>query len=84
MSSKYWFKARRSKFDLGRPANWKGWVVLISFVFLFVILIQLVATWVMAGFYPAASGMWLFALLFVLIGIFIRICNQFSPDNGES
>lgn len=84
MSSKHWFKARRSKFDYGRPANWKGWIALISFVFLFVILIQLLASWAMAGFYPVASGLWLFALLLVLIGIFIRLCNQFSPDVGES
>lgn len=79
MSSGHWFKKRTSALDFGRPANWKGWAVLVVFVFFFALLMQFIGTWAFAGFFPLVKGVWLIAFLFMLIGGFLSLCNRFSP-----
>ena len=82
--SQFWFKKRTSVTDFGRPANWKGWTALLVFIFLFALLMQLIGAWAFAGFSPAAQGIWLIALVFILFGAFLKICNQFSPPADEA
>ena len=82
--SQFWFKKRTSVTDFGRPANWKGWAAVILFIFIFALIMQMIGAWAFGGFAPAVTGVWLFAMLFVLFGAFLKICNQFSPPAGEA
>ncbi|MAI89537.1 hypothetical protein [Ponticaulis sp.] len=84
MSDQFWFKKRLSRFDYGRPANWKGWASLVVFVFLVAMLMQIIGAWAFGGFAPLATGVWGLALLFIVIGLFLKICNRFSPPTGEA
>ncbi|MFC6200027.1 hypothetical protein [Ponticaulis profundi] len=84
MATRYWFKRKTSALDFGRPANWKGWVALLIFIFLFALIVQMIGAWIFSGFSPLASGVWLFALLFILIGAFLKLNNHFSPPTGEA
>tara|TARA_B100000678_G_scaffold116618_1_gene97777 strand:+ start:2076 stop:2333 length:258 start_codon:yes stop_codon:yes gene_type:complete len=79
MSQTYWFKKRTSALDFGRPASWQGWVALLIAVFLVAILAQMLGKWAIAGFQPLAMGIWVFALAFVVLGAFIKLCNMKSP-----
>lgn len=81
ITTRYWFKPRKSLADFGRPANWKGWAALLVFVFLFALLAQMIGAWLFSGLSPIGAGVWLFALMFILIGAFLKICNMFSPGN---
>lgn len=81
MSEAFWFKPRRSQFDYGRPANWKGWIALLTFVFLFACLVQMFGMWAIGGFAPLVTGVWLLALIFVLIAIFLKVCGKFTPPS---
>jgi hypothetical protein len=76
-----WFKPRRSVFDYGRPANWKGWAALLVFVFLFACLVQMIGIWGLRGFAPLTFGVWLLASLFVLLAVFLKLCNRFTPPS---
>ncbi len=81
--SDHWFKPRKTLMDLGRPANWKGWAVVVVFAFLLIFLAQSIGAWIFNGFAPLVNGVWLFAMLFVLFGAFLRICNQFTPQGDD-
>ncbi len=81
MSSRYWFKQRKGISEFGRPANWKGWVALAVFIFVFAVVVQLIARWFTIGMVPAAQGVWLFALLFIVIGAFLSLSNRMSPPS---
>ena len=84
METKYWFKKRKGVTDFGRPANWKGWATLFVFIFLFAFVVQMIARWFTLGMAPMGQGVWLGAMLFILIGVFLRLCNQFSPPSDEA
>lgn len=84
MTENHWFKKRTSTLDIGRPANWKGWVALILFVFLFALLAQMIGVWAFAGLKPLVAGVWLIALMLVLVGVFVKICNHFSPAGDDT
>lgn len=84
MTKGFWFKPRKSMLDFGRPANWKGWASLLVFIFLFALVSQAIGAWAFSGFTPLTAGVWLFALMFLLIGIFLKVCNANTPPSENS
>jgi hypothetical protein len=84
MNKQFWFKPRKSIADIGRPANWKGWATLLVFVFIVALFSQMIGAWIFAGFKPLGMGVWLFAFLFIVIGVFLKICNRFTPGGEET
>ena len=81
--SQYWFKKRKSLSDIGRPATWQGWAIFMVFVFLIVMVIQLISRWIYYGFQPLASGVWLAAAGFIAIGIYLSLAKRFSPPMDD-
>lgn len=79
MSSQYWFKKRKTLSEIGRPASWQGWVVVLVAVFFVAILAQMISVWIVNGFQPLATGVWSLAMFFVLLGAFFKICNMKTP-----
>ncbi len=76
-----WFSNKRSSGErLGfvKPLTWQGWAVQLGTVFIFAILAQMIGAWIFTGFRPLATGVWLAAAIFLLIGIYIRIVRRFS------
>lgn len=79
--TQYWFKKRKDITEIGRPASWQGWVTLLVTMFFVAIIAQFVSVWIMNGFKPLATGVWVFAMLFVLLGAFFKICNLKTPPS---
>ena len=61
----YWFRAKRYGWGWGLPCAWQGWVVMITWVALVIILTPILALHSMPSF---------FVFIFGMAGVLIAIC----------
>jgi hypothetical protein len=61
----YWFRAKRYGWGWGLPCAWQGWVVMIAWTVLVIVLSPILALHSMPGF---------FLFIFGMAGVLIAIC----------
>lgn len=77
-----WFEQKKEKsgfVGLVKPVAWQGWAVHLGTIFLFALLAQMLGKWAfLDGFRPVGLGVWLFAGVFMLLGLYFRAVAYFS------
>lgn len=81
-----WFERKKDKADFigfAKPVAWQGWAVHLGTIFVFALLAQMLGRWAFVdGLKPLGLGVWLFAGVFLLLGLYFRAISYFSGKRG--